>query len=148
MVYVSPEEKRARLEEIRMLIKNYPVVPYFKDEEQVRVHLSMGNIDFIADGGFWRGTTEGRWGIIRRIKPWGRAEIGYEIRALNIERLIQTVNYLVKQNPGVFIYFRCYSPDIPWPRRCYVEEELAVLSRLERELASPVPKVRDELYDY
>jgi len=138
---LSEDERQIRLEEIRRVeerIDGYVVVPMLKYDYVARLSLEAGNTDFVADVTFWHGSRGMRRGFVRRIKPWGNADVGYQIRALSISDIISTVNYLIGLNKGSanFIYFRCLAPDMRRPLRCYVDIQLEILDEYKRQVLS------------
>jgi len=141
IIELSEGERQIRLEEIRGIEKNiegYIVVPVLKYDYVVRTSLEAGNIDFVADVNFWHGSSGIIRGFVRRIKPWGYAEIGYQIRALSISDIISTINYLTGVHKGSvnFIYFRCFAPDMRRPLRSYVDMQLDLLDEYRGQVLS------------
>jgi len=148
-VGISEEERVERLRELRELWEEYPVIPVFKEEGELRWSLEHGNIDFIADGRYWRGVTPALGAPLRlrvsKVKPWPPATVGYSVRALSIDKAVALVNGVIEEEGERLIYFRVICPEIPPPRRSYVEEALEELRMIEAELLSGY--VRRELHD-
>jgi len=149
MRYMSREEKISTFGEITRRIKEYPVIPTYKADDDLIFALEHGFIDFIADTEYWQITRPEYKGIVRKIAPWGIAEVGFHIRARTIEDIVRTVHAIIRDHREVtFIYFKVHSPEIPFPRICMVERELETRHLLEMELKRPDEWIRDDLYDY
>lgn len=146
-VRISESERLERLREIREAFNDYPIIPVFKDEDELRWSLQHGNIDFIVNTEFYRGTSRSGLGITRPIKPWTYATAGFSIHTRSIETALGIVNDIAKLRKDHFIYFRVLAPDMPFPRLCYVDETIRILEETEAEL-SRGNQVRGDLYDY
>ena len=147
-VRITREEKLMWLRELRERINNYPIIPYFKDEDEMRWSLEHGNIDFIVNTLDYQGKTIGGRAFVRPIKPWCKATLGFLVRALSIDSAIGTINRLIQEHKDHhFIYFRVIAPNIPYPRRSYVDEYLREVSLLESELLRPGEWIERDLYD-
>lgn len=154
-VRVSIEEKLERLREIRETVDEFPIIPVFKDEAELRWSLEQGNIDFIANLRYWAGPPGEYRGLFPKlrvspIKPWCNATAGYSVRAMNFDEALDIINRVVEEERGghEFIYFRVVGPGFPWPRKSYVDEAMEEYRELEYELSRPDEYVRRNLHDY
>jgi len=145
-VRLSEEERLERLREIREAYRTYPVIPYFKDEDELRWSLQHGNVDFIISSEDYTARTRGGIGFWRRTRPWGNASVGYIIRAPTIEHALGCVGRIVEMEKPRLIYFRVTTLDMPHPRVSYVDEAMRELDEIEREL-SLGNYIRRELHD-
>lgn len=153
-VRVSREEKLERLREIRETVNEFPIIPVFKDEAELRWSLDQGNVDFIANLRYWTGHPGEFRGIFPRlrispIKPWCYATAGYSIRAMSYDEALDSINKVVEDESGrhEFIYFRVAGPWLPWPQKSYVDEAMEEYKELEYELSRPDEYVRSDLHD-
>jgi len=147
LIRISEEERREMLKELKEIVKEKPIIPYFKDEGEAVQSLLLGNKDFIAMTKYWRGRFCRISGVYRKIEPWGRATVGFHVRAPSVYDVIDTVNALIEDNKKEeLIYFRCDSPDMPTPRTCYVEIGMKVLKETEQDLQRG-NVIRREFYD-
>jgi hypothetical protein len=148
-VRVSEEERGERLREIREAVNDYPVIPVFKEEDELRWSLQHGNMDFIINTLDYVGRATGGIGIVRPIKPWAYATEGFLIRSGGIENALGIVNDVSRREAARhrFIYFRVTALDMPPPRVSYVDMMMDELREVERDL-SIGNYVRREFHDY
>lgn len=147
-VRISEEERLQRLREIREAFNDYPIIPVFKDEDELRWSLQHGNVDFIVNTEFYKGISEGGRGLVRPIKPWTYATEGFSIHTMSINSALGIVNDIAQtEKKHRFVYFRVLAPDMPIPRLSYVDEALRVLRETEAEL-SRSNLIRGDLHDY
>ena len=154
-IWVSREEQLERLREIRETIDEFPIIPVFKDEAEIRWSLEQGNIDFIANLRYWAGHPGEFRGLFPRlrvsqIKPWCNATAGYSVRAMSFDETLDIINKIVEDERGrhEFIYFRVAGPWLPWPQKSYVDEAMEEYKELEYELSRPDEYVRRDLHDH
>jgi len=154
-IRVSREEKLERLRDIRETIDEFPIIPVFKEERELRGSLEQGNVDFIANLRYWAGPPGEFRGLFPRlrvtpVKPWCNATAGYSIRAMSFDETLDIVNKIVEDERGrhKFIYFRVAGPWLPWPQKSYVDDAMVEFRELENELSRPDEYVRRDLHDY
>lgn len=147
-VRISDEERFERLRELRETVNNYPIIPVFKEEEELKWSLQQGNMDFIINATDYQGAEQGGRGLVRPIKSWCYATAGFLIRARNIEAALHVMNSIVEEERGRhgFLYFRVTALDMPFPRVSYVDEAMRELEETERELSFG-STIRRELHD-
>ncbi|MBA7652778.1 hypothetical protein ES703_60617 [subsurface metagenome] len=149
-IQLSDEEREGMLQSVREDIEDYPVIPTFKQEYAIRVSLNHGNLDFIVYT--WEYHSEAvrieEHVAVRPTKPWSYATAGYNIQAQSIEEALGVVRDIVEgeRDQHQFIYFRVEAPDMPSPRRSYVDIALEVLKETEQELMKG-NTIRREYYD-
>lgn len=149
-VRISEEERGERLREIREAVNDYPIIPVFKEEDELRWSLQHGNMDFIVNTLDYVGRATGGIGIVRPIKPWTYATAGFLIRAGSIENALGIVHDVARGLEGArhrFIYFRVTALDMSLPRTSYVDTMMDELREVERDLSMGT-HVRREHHDY
>lgn len=135
-VRISDEERGERLRELRETVNDYPIIPVFKEEEELKWSLQQGNLDFIINATDYQGAEEGGRGFVRPIKSWCYATAGFLVRARTLDIALRIVISIVEEERGRhgFLYFRVTALDMPVPRVSYVDEAMRELEAVESEL--------------
>lgn len=153
MIRVTGKERRNRLAQLKHNVKDYPVVPVLKTDQEVEDTLKLGILGFVADAIYWQSKPKsgGVGTLIREIEPWGIATIGYHIRGPTIRAVIDAINTVVAETKEAghdeFVYFMCKSPQIPLIRTDPVQEQLNILNETIYQLEE-YGEIDDEYYDY